>query len=212
MPLNIAVFYGSVRSQRQGIKAARFIVKQCEGRGHEVCLIDPLEYPLPLLDKMYKEYKPDEAPEVLQKLAGIVILADAYIVVSGEYNHTAPPALVNLMDHFLEEYFQKPSAIMCYSAGPFGGVRAAMTLRVMLAEMGTSSIPSILPIPKVQSAFDDDGAPVDENYPRRAARFLDELEWYAYAMKAARERPCKRSECDTETAGPEGKEIKETVS
>jgi NAD(P)H-dependent FMN reductase len=198
MPLNIVVFYGSVRSARQGIKAARFIVSQCRGRGHEVALIDPLEYPLPLLDKMYKEYAPNEAPEVLQALARLIIPADAYIVVSGEYNHTVPPALTNLMDHFLEEYFWKPSAIVCYSAGAFGGVRAAMTLRAMLAEMGMASIPSLLPIPGVQEAFRDDGAPVDENYARRAARFLTELEWYAYAMKQARERPCERSECDTQ--------------
>ena len=66
MPLNIAVFYGSVRSARQGIKAARFIVSQCRERGHDVTLIDPLQYPLPLLDKMYKEYAPHEAPRVLQ--------------------------------------------------------------------------------------------------------------------------------------------------
>jgi NAD(P)H-dependent FMN reductase len=198
MSLNIVVFYGSVRSARQGIKAARFIVSQCRERGHEVQLIDPLEYPLPLLDKMYKEYDPDEAPEVLRSLARLAIAADAYIVVSGEYNHTVPPALTNLMDHFLEEYFWKPSAIVCYSAGPYGGVRAAMTLRAMLAEMGMVSIPSLLPIPGVQDAFQDDGTPVDENYVRRAARFLTELEWYAYAMKQARERPCERSECDTQ--------------
>lgn len=198
MPLNIVVFYGSVRSARQGIKAARFIVNQCRERGHEVILIDPLEYPLPLLDKMYKEYAPNEAPEVLQSLARIIIPADAYIVVSGEYNHTVPPALSNLMDHFLEEYFWKPSAIVCYSAGAFGGVRAAMTLRAMLAEMGMASIPSILPIPAVQDAFEDDGAPVDDAYPRRANRFLTELEWYANAMKQARERTCERSECDTQ--------------
>jgi NAD(P)H-dependent FMN reductase len=198
MPLNIVVFYGSVRSARQGIKAARFIIGQCRGRGHEVELIDPLEYPLPLLDKMYKEYAPNEAPEVLQALVRLIIPADAYIVVSGEYNHTVPPALTNLMDHFLEEYFWKPSAIVCYSAGAFGGVRAAMTLRAMLAEMGMASIPSLLSIPGVQDAFQDDGTPVDESYAQRAARFLTELEWYAYAMKQARERPCDRSECDTQ--------------
>ena len=198
MPLNTVIFYGSVRSARQGIKAARFIVNQCRERGYEVTLIDPLQYPLPLLDRMYKEYGPHEAPEVLESLARIITPADAYIVVSGEYNHTVPPALANLMDHFLEEYFWKPSAIVCYSAGVFGGVRAAMTLRAMLAEMGMASIPSILPIPAVQDAFLDDGTPVDGAYPRRATRFLTELEWYANAMKTARERSCDRSECDTQ--------------
>jgi NAD(P)H-dependent FMN reductase len=186
MALDILVFYGSVRSDRQGIKAARFVVNQCRERGHGVALIDPKEEPLPLLDRMYKEYASGQAPEVLERLAGRIRAADAFIVVSGEYNHSIPPALSNLLDHFLEEYFWRPSGIVCYSAGAFGGVRAAMQLRAMLGELGTPSIPSIFPIPKVQDAFDDDGTPRDPAYPRRIGRFLDELEWYARAMQAAR--------------------------
>lgn len=78
--------------------------------------------------------------------------------------------------------------IVCYSAGPFGGVRAAMQLRAMLCELGTPSIPTLLPVPKVQDVFDDDdGRPLDDAYPRRAERFLGELEWYAHALKAARQ-------------------------
>jgi len=198
MSLKIVVFYGSVRSERQGIRAARFIVKKCQERGHEVGFIEPCEYQVPLLDKMYKEYEPSQAPEVLQRMAKVIIPADAYIIVSGEYNHTVPPALANLMDHFLDEYFWKPSAIVCYSAGGFGGVRAAMALRPMLAEMGMSSIPSIFPIPRVQNAFDEQGTPTDETYHDRGKKFLDELEWYAYAMRNARNNPCVRSECEAE--------------
>src|SRR5262249_8626053 len=56
MPLRIVAVYGSVRADRQGIRAARFIVNECRARGHEVTLVDPIEYRLPLLDKMYKEY------------------------------------------------------------------------------------------------------------------------------------------------------------
>jgi NAD(P)H-dependent FMN reductase len=185
--LNLLIFYGSVRGTRQGIKAARFIVETCRGRGHQVTLIDPAEDRLPLLDRMYKEYPAGQAPEVLERLAGQIKAADAFIVVSGEYNHSIPPALSNLLDHFLEEYFWRPSAIVCYSAGPFGGVRAAMQLRAMLCELGTPSIPSLLPIPKVQDAFDDDGRALDEAYHRRADRFLAELEWYATALKTARQ-------------------------
>jgi NAD(P)H-dependent FMN reductase len=185
-PLDILVVYGSVRTERQGIKAARFVVETCRRRGHRVTLVDPKEMQLPLLDKMYKEYAPGQAPDVLEGLAGSIKRADALIVVSGEYNHSIPPALSNLLDHFLEEYFWRPSAIVCYSAGAFGGVRAAMQLRAMLAELGTPSIPSLLPVPKVQDAFDDDGNPHDPSYHARAARFFDELEWYANALKAAK--------------------------
>ena len=187
MPLDLLIIYGSVRRDRQGIRAARFILEACRARGHQATLVDPLEERLPLLDRMYKEYAPGEAPEVLERLAGRIKAADAFIIVSGEYNHSIPPALSNLLDHFLEEYFWRPSAIVCYSGGAFGGVRAAMQLRAMLCELGTPSIPSLLPVPAVQVAFDDEGRPRDEAYHRRANRFLDELEWYANALKVARQ-------------------------
>jgi NAD(P)H-dependent FMN reductase len=198
MKLNLLVMYGSVRSTRQGIKAARFVANKCRARGHDVSLVDPVESPLPLLDKMYKEYPPGKAPEQLERLARLVKAADAYVIVSGEYNHSVPPPLANLLDHFLEEYFYKPSAIVCYSAGPFGGVRAAMTLRAMLAELGMSSIPSIFAVPKVQDAFREDGTPLDADYERRFVKFLDELEWYARALKAERDREQSRARSSCE--------------
>jgi NAD(P)H-dependent FMN reductase len=185
-PLDLLVIYGSVRRDRQGIKAARFIAERCEARGHRPTLVDPAVEKLPLLDRMYKEYPPGEAPEPLERLAGLIKKADAFIIVSGEYNHSIPPALSNLLDHFLEEYFWRPSAIVCYSAGAFGGVRAAMQLRAMLCELGTPSIPSLFPVPRVQDAFDDDGRARDESYVSRSDRFLGEREWYARALKAAR--------------------------
>jgi NAD(P)H-dependent FMN reductase len=184
--LDLLVIYGSVRPHRQGIKAAKFLVEACRGRGHQTTLIDPLEERLPLLEKMYKEYEKGQVPEILERLATRIRAADAFIIVSGEYNHSIPPALSNLLDHFLEEYFWRPSAIVCYSAGAFGGVRAAMQLRAMLCELGTPSIPSLLPVPRVQDAFDEEGHPRDESYNQRAARFLSELEWYARALKTAR--------------------------
>jgi hypothetical protein len=60
-------------------------------------------------------------------------------------------------------------------------------LRSTLAELGMSSIPSILAIPRIQDAFTPDGEPTDPNYPQRCERFFRELEWYAEALKAKRE-------------------------
>jgi len=187
MALKIAVVYGSVRSGRQGIKAARFVERQLRERGHEVTLVDPLEVRLPLLDRMYKEYPPGTAPEALERLATLYRAADAFVIVTGEYNHSVPPVLSNLLDHFLEEYFFRPSAIVCYSAGAFGGVRAAVQLRTMLCELGMPSISSMFPVPKVQAAFADDGTPADPALARRFVRFASELEWYAEALKERRQ-------------------------
>ena len=187
MPLEFLVVFGSVRRDRRGIGLARYLVGAIRARGHAAALIDPMETTLPLLDRMYKEYPKGEAPEVLERLAGQIRGADGVVVVSAEYNHSIPPALSNLLDHFLEEYFWKPSAIACYSAGPFGGVRAAMQLRAMLGELGMPSIPSLFPVPAVQDAYAEDGTPKDPAASeRRVAKFLGELEWYASAIKVAR--------------------------
>jgi len=187
MSLQLVLLFGSVRSERRGIRAVRYLERAFGERGHEVTTIDPVEYALPLLDRMYKEYPRGSAPALLEKLAAIYRRADAFVVVTGEYNHTMPPSLVNLLDHFLEEYFWRPSAIVCYSAGMFGGVRAAVQLRAPLCELGMPSIPSLFPIPKVQTAFSVDGVPADpEGTQRRFTRFASELEWYASALKTAR--------------------------
>jgi NAD(P)H-dependent FMN reductase len=135
---------------------------------------------------MYKEYPKGQAPKVLEQLAVLYRAADAFVVISGEYNHSIPPALSNLLDHFLEEYFFRPSAIVCYSAGAFGGVRAAMQLRAMLCELGMPSISSLFPIPKIQDAFDAEGRPLDPGVDRRFGWFAAELEWYAGALRDAR--------------------------
>lgn len=187
MPLNLAVILGSVRANRQGIKAARFVERQLTARGHAVSLVDPVEDRLPLLDRMYKEYAAGTAPEPLERLATLFRSVDAFVIVSGEYNHSVPPALTNLLDHFLEEYFFRPSAIVCYSAGPYGGVRAGVQLRALLCELGMPSIPTMFPVPKVGSSFEDDGTPSDPRIEKRFERFARELEWYAEALRAQRQ-------------------------
>ena len=116
--LNTAVIYGSARQGRQGIKAARFVVRKLEERGHTVTLVDSLEHQLPLLDLMYKEYDEGTAPKAMETVGEILKTADGFIVVSAEYNHSIPAALKNLLDHFQSEYLYKPSAIVTYSAGP----------------------------------------------------------------------------------------------
>ena len=186
MALRIVIIYGSVRTGRQGIRAARFVEHQLQGRGHDVTLVDPLDVQLPLLDRMYKEYAKGTAPAVLEELATLYRAADAFVVVTGEYNHSVPPALMNLLDHFLEEYFFRPSAIVCYSGGTFGGVRAAVQLRASLCEMGMPSISSMFPVPRVGDAFAADGTPADAATIRRFQRFATELEWYAEALRERR--------------------------
>jgi NAD(P)H-dependent FMN reductase len=125
----IALFVGSVRRDRQGIKVARWIEERLKNRNHIVFFIDPLELNLPLLDRMYKEMA--NPSEKLRDLRNKVMDAEGYLSVTPEYNHSTSAAMKNTLDYFLEEYYFKPSAIVSYSAGGFGGVNAAQHLRLI---------------------------------------------------------------------------------
>ena len=184
--LVVPVLLGSVRSERMGIRAARFVMGLLETRGYEAVLVDPMVFKLPLLDRMYKEYPKGEAPSALEELATLYRRADGFVVVSAEYNQSVPPALKNLLDHFLEEYFWRPSAIVSYSAGRFAGVRAAIALRPILGVLGMPSIPSVLSIPTIGKSLAVDGTPAEAWIEKSAGRFLDEFGWYAEALKAKR--------------------------
>jgi hypothetical protein len=68
MDMHISIIYGSVRSERKGIIAARYLEKKLKERNIKVSLVDPLVYKLPLLDLMYKEYEPGSAPGMYKPL------------------------------------------------------------------------------------------------------------------------------------------------
>ncbi|MFN3654200.1 MAG: NADPH-dependent FMN reductase [Candidatus Nitrosotenuis sp.] len=182
----IALFVGSVRQDRNGIKVARWMQKKLETRNHKVFFIDPMELDLPLLDRMYKEMP--SPPSKIKSLQNMVKDSDGYVPITPEYNHSTSSALKNTLDYFLEEYFFKPSAIVSYSVGRFGGINACQHLRQIFAELGSPSIPSSLAVPFVQNVFDKEGNLVDIQYEQQVKRFLDEFDWYLEAFTNQRKK------------------------
>ena len=100
-------------------------------------------------------------------------------------------ALANFLNHFgASRYSYKPSLIAVYSAGPFGGVRAAMQMRAMTGEIGCLSVSPIFSAPTAQTSLDDNGTPVAPNGPlleKQAENCFKQLEWMAEAMKKQRD-------------------------
>jgi NAD(P)H-dependent FMN reductase len=186
MRYKISVLYGSVRTNRQGIRAVTFISNQLKSKGFDVQVIDPMLLPLPFLDKMFKEYPDGTAPENMQIIGDHLSQSDGFIIVTGEYNHSMPPALKNLLDHYQKEYHYKPSGILSYSAGRFGGIRAAIQARITLAELGTPSIPTILSVPQIQKTIDAEGSTQEEWLLKQTTRFINEFEWYVAALAKQR--------------------------
>jgi NAD(P)H-dependent FMN reductase len=191
MSNRILVFYGSYRSDRLGIRLAQFVVEGFRVRGDDVELIDAREVNLPMLDRMYKEHKKGEAPDVLEKLADKIRGADGFVFVTGEYNWGMQPGLKNLTDHFLEEWFWRPAAIASYSAGRFAGVRAALMWHGTLSEMGMVVVSSTISAGPIAQTLDQDGKPIGDGGKALAhafPRFADDLIWWAEAAKAQRAR------------------------
>jgi NAD(P)H-dependent FMN reductase len=191
MSNRILVFYGSYRSDRMGIRLARFLVERLRRRGEQVELIDAKAIDLPMLDRMYKEHPKGEAPERLEQLASKIRDADGFVFVTGEYNWGIQPGLKNLTDHFLEEWFWRPAAIASYSAGRLSGARAATAWHGTLSEMGMVVVSSTIAVGPIAQALSAEGEPIGESgviAERAFPRFADDLMWWVEAAKSQRQR------------------------
>jgi NAD(P)H-dependent FMN reductase len=197
MSLKLLVFLGSVRDStpprpaRLGARIARVCQRQAVAAGHDAEMIDPLDYALPAIFKPHFTFPAGQAPRPLEHLAAAIGAADGYVMVSPEYNHSMSPALAHLLNHFGSSLFSyKPSLIVTYSAGQWGGVRAAAGMRSFLAELGCLPVSAMVHVPKAQEVLAEDGhflpdvdATAWENYVGRA---LTQLAWWGAAARAQR--------------------------
>jgi NAD(P)H-dependent FMN reductase len=187
--MRLLVLYGSYRSDRAGIRLADYCVRRFRERGVDAELVDAKAVGLPMLDRMYKEFEPGTAPDAMRILAETIAAADAFVFVTGEYNWGVQPGLKNMTDHFLEEWFWRPAAVVSYSAGRFAGVRANCAWRPTLAEMGMVVVPGTLAVGPVASTLDPEGIPigeVGEALDHNFCRFAEELTWWAEASRRQR--------------------------
>ncbi len=191
MPHKILVLYGSYRSDRMGIRLARWLVAQLNARGCDAELIDAKAVGLPMLDRMFKEYPAGDAPAAMQELRNKIVVADGFLFVTGEYNWGMQPGLKNLTDHFLEEWFWRPAAIASYSAGRLGGARSNSMWHPTLSEMGMVVVSSTLTVGQIGRSLDNADEPQGEGgeaLVRAFPRFADDLIWWIEAAKAQRGR------------------------
>jgi NAD(P)H-dependent FMN reductase len=187
----VLVFYGSYRTTRVGIRLASFVTSELRARGALAELIDAREVGLPILDRMYKEYPPGSAPQAMADLAAKIRAADAFVFVVGEYNWGPQPGLKNLTDHFLEEWFWRPAAIVSYSPGRLSGARASSAWHPILSEMGMVVVSSTLAVGPIAETFDAQGEPIGEvgGVVRKTfGRVADDLAWWTSAAREQRLR------------------------
>ena len=163
----------------------------------EIELIDPLD---PIIKPVFEQavfksqfsYAQGKAPVGLEQLAEKISLADGYVMISPEYNHSLSPALAHLLNHFGSSRFAfKPSAIVTYSAGQWGGMRAGVGMRTFLGELGCLPVSAMVHLPHAQNVFDEQGQflpSVDVTaWQGYFGRTFSQLVWWATATKNHRQ-------------------------
>ena len=142
-------------------------------------------------NRIFKEAKKGDARVAMDTIQQMIKAADCFVVVSCEHNYPIPPALTGMMGHFgAANYALRPSAIVCYSPGPFGGARAAMELRPFLSELGCIPATKLTLLSNPAGYLGPDGTVKDPAHGMllQLPAQLGELEWLAVAMRAQKDR------------------------
>ena len=185
-PLRLAIIVSSTRDGRFGPVVASWFTKLAEGRAEfEVSVVDLAETPLPA--RMTRNPTPDEAAQfaaVTPRFAE----ADAFVVVTPEYNHSYPAALKNAIDWHFTQWRAKPIGFVSYG-GISGGLRAVEHLRQVFAELHAVTVRDTVSFHNAGGLFDGDGVPKEpEGCGRAAEVMLDQLAWWGRALRDANAR------------------------
>ncbi|MBT2507465.1 NAD(P)H-dependent oxidoreductase [Streptomyces sp. ISL-98] len=186
-PLRLAVVIGSVREGRFGPQVARWFAEQARQHGgFEVDLIDLADSPLPLVLPDFGG-APDAATAVhREELGRRLAAADAFTLVTAEYNHSYPASLKNALDWFREEWRAKAFGLISYG-GQAGGVRATEHLRMVICELHAVSVRNALSFHNAWELFDEDATACDDGASDGAAKvMLDQLGWWAGLLREGR--------------------------
>ncbi|MDX1658401.1 MAG: NAD(P)H-dependent oxidoreductase [Nitriliruptorales bacterium] len=179
--LRLAIVIGSTREGRRGIHVGRWFAGVARQRPElDVDVIDLADLALP------RRHPRVRGAEV-EAFARRIDAADAFVIVTPEYNHSYPASLKHAIDMAKREWFAKPVGFVSYG-GRAGGVLAVEHLRGVFAELHAVTMRDLVALQMIGRLLDEDGGLVRPDGPEMAAKsMLDQLEWWARTLKAGRE-------------------------
>ncbi|NUS42983.1 MAG: NAD(P)H-dependent oxidoreductase [Mycobacteriaceae bacterium] len=189
--LKLTVVIGSVREGRFGPVVARWFAEQAHRHGgFEIEVVDladaELVHALPAVSPLME---PNPArPAGMAALTRSLDEADAVVIVTPDINRSYPASLKTAIDWHFSQWGRKAVGFVGYS-GMSGGLMAIEHLRQVLGELHAHTVRSVVSFPRFYQLFDADGTLVEPAEPAAAAdTMLDELQWWASALAAARVR------------------------
>lgn len=191
--IKIKIILGSTRPNRFSDKPGAWIFEEAKKKANlDVELLDLRDYPLPFYNEPTSPamVKDGAYPnDIVKKWAAKIQEADAFILVTPEYNHGSSGVLKNALDSIYAEWNKKPVGFVAY--GGVGGARAVEQLRAVAVELQMAPIRNAVHIPQPWNLLDETGnlkAGALDSFKPGAEALLDQLVWWAGALKTAREQ------------------------
>lgn len=179
--MNIEIISGSPRTKSISYRIALFLQKfLAEKTKHNIGLTDVRDWDLGLLQEVWKSV--DTTPGQFKPLAERMFAADAFILVTPEYNGSYSPALQNLMDHFPKQA-RKAFGIVTSSTGAMGGMRASQQMLLFVPALFGIASPYMLIVPNADKKFDAEGNLVEESFTNNINTFVSEFVRLAEVLK-----------------------------
>jgi NAD(P)H-dependent FMN reductase len=189
----LLVIVGSTRPGRAADRVPPWLTEKVTGHpDFDAEIADLRDWPLPIFGEHAGTIGDINDPSYSEPLVkawnATVKSADAYVILTPEYNHSIPGGLKNAIDTvWLSFGFRnKPVGFVGYSGGIAGGVRAIEHLAHVFVETESVPIRNSVVIPGVHSAFDEQGRPVNPMTGAAADVMLDDLAWWSAALERAR--------------------------
>jgi len=189
MTIKIVMILGSVRPGRMAERVANLFLGQFKSLGVTPQVLDPAKISPDLTQQPLHFLKSpqDDAPKWMLEANETVKRADGFLILTPEYNCGIPPALSNIMNALPPPSFRhKPCGLVSYSVSTFGGMRALTVLKPFVSEVGLVPVPTYCPIPNVNSIIDESGAAKESMVTDRAKQTIQEVLWYADALRTFR--------------------------
>ncbi|MER7183318.1 NAD(P)H-dependent oxidoreductase [Streptomyces hyaluromycini] len=185
----LVILVGSVREGRFGPVVAQWVAEQAGAHGaFDVDVVDLAAYDVPLtLPAESPKYAGDAYPRPagMRGLTEALSAADAFVIVTPEYNHSYPASLKAAIDWHFTQWTAKPVAFVSYG-GAAGGRHAVLHLENVLTELHAVTVRDGLAFPNYFTAWQD-GRPLDPEAAGYAKTLLDQLSWWTAVLRAGRE-------------------------
>ena len=189
----LLVIVGSTRPTRSADLVMPWLTEKVSGHeAFDAEIVDLLDWPLPMFAEHFGTIGDISDPTYSEPLVKAwnnkIKSADAYVIVTPEYNHSVPGGLKNAIDTVWVSFGfrNKPVAFVGYSGGQAAGVRAIEHLAHIFVEAEAVPVRNSVLIPFVRDAFDEQGQPVNSITNAAADVMLDDLAWWSAALEKAR--------------------------